>query len=164
MITVCAQVFTIPAGRHTTPASSWCPQLWTPHPLWLHWAIIVSFPTHLTLSSHIRPVPCPNDASLGADKAPLYPSSLQTILASCKFHELSQMVPHVSLYSTSTRPEDSELLGLTKRTMIRAKNNVAYFTCCILFQYFDGSPLMFDIVHSYTYFSFFFSSFEIWSW
>ena len=40
--------------------------------------------------------------------------------------------------------------------MIRAKNNVAYFTCCILFQYFDGSPLMFVIVHSYTYFSFFF--------
>ena len=39
--------------------------------------------------------------------------------------------------------------------MIRAKNNVAYFTCCILFQCFDGSPLMFVIVHSYIYFSFF---------
>ena len=164
MVTVCTQVFTLPAGRHTTPASSWCPQLWTPHPPWLHWAIILSFPTHLTLSSHIRPVPCPNDASPGADKAPSYPSSLQTILASCKFHELSQMVPHVPLYSTSTRPEDGELLGLTKRTMIRAKNNVAHFTCCSLFQCFKGSLLMFVIVYSYIYFYFFIGSFNIWSW
>ena len=155
MIILCTLVFTIPAGRHTTPTSLWCPQLWTPHPLWLHRVIIVSFPTHLTSSSHIWPVPCPNGASPGADKAPSYPSSLQTILASCKSHELSQMVPHVPLYSTSTRPEDGELLGLTKRTMIRSKNNVAPFTCCIIFQCFDGSPLMFVTDYSCLYFYFF---------
>ena len=113
-----AGIVTLPVGRHTTPASSRCPQLWTPHPPWLHCDIDVSSPTHRTLSSHIWPVPCPNAASPGADKAPSYPSWRQTTWASCKFHESSQMVPHIPLYNTSTRPEDDKLLEFSKRTAV----------------------------------------------
>ena len=111
----------LPKGWHTTPASLLCPQLWTPHPLWLHSDIDVSSPTHCRSSSHIWIVPNPNAASPGADKAPLYPSWWQTTSASFKSHELSQMVPHVPLCSTSTRPEDGELVGLTKRTVAHMK-------------------------------------------
>ena len=112
-----AGIVTLPVGRQTTPASSRCPQLWTPHPLWLQCDIDVSFPTHLTSSSHIWPAPCPNVALPGADKAPSYPSWWQTISASFKFHEVSQMVPQVPLNNSSTRPDVGEFVGLTKRTV-----------------------------------------------
>ena len=114
----CAELFILPAVRHTTPASSPCPQLWTPHPPWRHSDIEVSSPTHLTSSSHIWPFPCPNSAPLDAAKAPSYPSWRQTTSASCKSHEWSQMVPHVPLNSTSTRPEDGQLAEPTKRTVV----------------------------------------------
>ena len=128
MMIFCARVVSLPAGLQTTPASLTCPQLWTPHPSWLHCAINVSFPIHLTLSNHIWPIPCPNVALLGANKAPSYPSWRQTTSASCKSQESSQMVPHVPLYHTSTRPEDSELVGLTRRTMIIKRDKVAHLT------------------------------------
>ena len=131
MMIFCARVVSLPPGLQNTPASLTCPQSWTPQPSWLHCAINISFPIHSTLSSHIGPIPCPNVVSLGANKAPSYPSWRQTTLASCKSQESSQMVPHVPLYHTSTRPEDSILLGLTKRTMIRKRNKIAHLTNCI---------------------------------
>ena len=131
MMIFCAWIVSLPAGLQTTPASLTCPQSWTPHPSWPHCVINVSFPIHLTLSSHVWPIPCPNVALLGANKAPSYPSWRQTTSASCKSQELPQMVPHVPLYHTSTRPEDGELLGLTKRTMIRKRDKVADLTNCI---------------------------------
>ena len=121
MVIKSVRIVTLPVGRHTTPASSWCPQLWTPHPPWLHCDIDVSSPTHCTSSSHIWPVPCPNAASLGADRAPSYLSWRQTTSASSKSQLSSQMVPHIPLYSTSTRPEDGELGGFIKRTIIVIK-------------------------------------------
>ena len=45
----------------------------------------------------------------------------QTTSASSKSQLSSQMVPHIPLYSTSTRPRDVELGGLIKRTIIVIK-------------------------------------------
>ena len=97
MVTQRTRIVTLPMGWQTTLASLLCPQFSIPHPWWLHRNMDFSFPKHPTLSSHIGPVPCPNAAALGADKAPSYPSWRHATSASCEPHKLSQMVPHFPL-------------------------------------------------------------------
>jgi len=92
--------------EHSTLASSMCVQLWTPHPLWLQSEICASLPEQSTLSSQIRPVPCPSVPLLVADGKP---SCLQTTLASFISQLSSQTVPHSPPAKTSTLPVDGVL-------------------------------------------------------
>ncbi len=53
-------------GKHLTPASSRCPQLWSPISLEGQSKSLSSSPAHCTLSSKIGPVPRPKPANLTA--------------------------------------------------------------------------------------------------
>ena len=122
--TKCQAAFLLLAGlwqhdkcspAHTTPASSVCPQLCSPQPIWSHSSMEFSVPSHCTLSSQIRPIPCPNFALVGAPNAVRNPSCLQTTLALSKSQKSSQMVPHSPLYEISTRPSESFLPPESRR-------------------------------------------------
>lgn len=94
-----------PPGRHSTEASSLCPQS-----LWLHGLAgqshrVDSFPLHFTSLSHIGPVPGPNAASFSAFTAWPQPSSWHTTWASLRSQESSHTVPQEPLCQISTRPE-----------------------------------------------------------
>ena len=100
---------------HTTPASSECPQLCSPQPLWLQSSMDSSVPSQCTLSSQIGPLPRPKVALVGAPNAVRNPSCLQTTLALSKSQKSSQMVPHSPLYKISTRPSASFLPPESRR-------------------------------------------------
>ena len=94
--------------RQTTPASSLCPQLCEPHPLWLQSPMFVSEPPQVKLSSQIESDPAPKAAWDRASAAPSYPSWRQTTWASFMSKSTSQTVPHCPSWYTSTLPSLDE--------------------------------------------------------
>ena len=126
-----------------TPASSWWPQLWIPHPWKSHWFKLVSLPVHLTFFIQICPVPWPKWAYDQACTAPLVnPSCRQTTLAPLMSQPSSQTVPHWLLWKTSTRPSWSPVppTSLTATSIGHTRNTSLVSTCmqliyCMRFWY-----------------------------
>ena len=91
----------------TTPTSSQWKQLWLPHPLWRHSAMLCSSPTQWTSSSQIwdGKAPKPYQPQQCVLQAPSeYPIMRQITLASSIPQESSQIVPQVPFRYNSTRP------------------------------------------------------------
>lgn len=99
--------------EHSTLASSTWLQVFSPHGFALHSVRDPSVPLQFMSLSQIWPFPSPYFDSWGADSAVPQPRCLHTTLASRKSQPSSHTVPQVSLWSTSTLPE--QLFGPSTR-------------------------------------------------
>lgn len=90
--------------EHSTLASSTWWQLCCPHGLAWHSERAASVPVQFTSSSQIWPVPSPCRAPCETDSTVPQPSWRHTTRPSRTLQLSSHTVPHVPLWSTSTRP------------------------------------------------------------